>query len=125
MNQRVNSKISIVVYAICDLFFVILIFSFLNFFRKSPISLTLAGFLGSLLFFFLVATIGMIFEINKIKRKPGFIPITFSLIISNSICLYVHPYCLLSCFSFCIPIGIYLLYSSKLMMPQPHKVKLE
>lgn len=125
MNQRVNSKTSIIVYVICDLLFITLIFSFLNFFRSSPISLTLAGFCGSLMFFFLVATIGRIFEINKIKRKPGWIPITFSLLISNSICLYVHPYCLLFCFSFCIPISIYLLFSSKLMMPQPHKVKFE
>ena len=122
MRKRVNSETSILVYCICCFILSSLIYILRKQIQSTPISVVLGGFIGSLVFFFLVIIVGQIFELTGSKRKPGWIPITLSMILSNVGCFLVHKFCFLSCFCFCVPMGIYLIYSSNLIFPpQPKK----
>ena len=119
MKGRVSRRTSAIVYAILILCFVIGLAGGMSFFRQSPIAMMLGGFMGSLLFFFLVVFIGLVYELMGKKEKPGLVPILVSLVICYVYCLVVHPFCFLFCVAFSVPMVTYMSKASHMKRPQP------
>lgn len=124
-NVRLSPKLTALVHGSCTILFALLILICANLFRYSLIAIYLAGFLGSLVFFFLVVFIGRIYEMQGKKKKPGLIPISISLIFAFLLCFLIDPFCLLACFLFSIPMLIYLYAAAHLRIPSGNDLKMD
>ena len=121
MNGRVSQRTSSVVYAIVIIYLLSLLISWAGFFRGTPIAIMLGGFIGSLLFFFLVVFIGHIYELRRREEEPGWVPISVSLSFSIIICLLIDKFCCLFCLAFSVPMVTYLSKASHMTRPRSAK----
>jgi hypothetical protein len=116
-STRLSVRCSWIVYTLLALIFSGITLIGMRVFRSSPTGMAVAGFIASLLGFALIKFIGLIYELNGSKRKPGTIPITICFGIALCFALAITPMCSVFCIACSIPMITYHVQASHLIIP--------